>query len=139
MLTMLSHGGTMRGRAVIAGHDNADVPTAIIARHVGMVLEDPETQITATTVESEVAFALENQCVPTAEIRARVAEALALDLTPPSRIGTGICFLDHMVDQFTSHGQLGVTLRCGLAGAEAAAEPAEVVPCFAPRAGGQQA
>lgn len=44
-----------------------------------------------------------------------VAEAEVLNLTPPSKIGTGICFLDHMVDQFTSHGQLGVTLRCGTA------------------------
>ena len=56
-----------------------------------------------------------------------VAEALVLNLTPPSKIGTGICFLDHMVDQFTSHGMLGVTLRCGVvgksAGDAAAAEP----------------
>lgn len=43
-----------------------------------------------------------------------VAEAVVLNLVPPSKIGTGICFLDHMVDQLTSHGQLGVTLRCGL-------------------------
>ena len=40
------------------------------------------------------------------------AEAEVRNLSPPSKIGTGICFLDHMIDQFTSHGQLGVTLRC---------------------------
>lgn len=28
-----------------------------------------------------------------------VAECQVLNLTPPSKIGTGICFLDHMVDQ----------------------------------------
>lgn len=44
-----------------------------------------------------------------------VAEAEVLNLKPPSKVGTGICFLDHMVDQLTSHGQLGVTLRCGIA------------------------
>ena len=43
-----------------------------------------------------------------------VAEAQVLNLTPPSKIGTGVCFLDHMLDQLTSHGQLGVTLRCGI-------------------------
>ena len=43
-----------------------------------------------------------------------VAEARVLNLVPPSKIGTGICFLDHMVDQFTSHGMLGVTLRLSL-------------------------
>jgi imidazoleglycerol-phosphate dehydratase len=47
-----------------------------------------------------------------------LAECQVLNLTPPSKIGTGICFLDHMVDQFTSHGMLGVTLRCGIVGAE---------------------
>ena len=43
-----------------------------------------------------------------------VAEAEVLNLVPPSRVGTGICFLDHMIDQLTSHGQVGVTLRCGV-------------------------
>lgn len=35
-----------------------------------------------------------------------------------SKIGTGICFLDHMIDQLTSHGMLGITLRCGLVNVE---------------------
>ena len=52
--------------------------------------------------------------VSTATSGAVVAEACVLNLTPPSKIGTGICFLDHMCDQLTSHGQLGVTLRCGV-------------------------
>jgi imidazoleglycerol-phosphate dehydratase len=45
------------------------------------------------------------------------AEVLNIDLCTKvrSQIGTGICFLDHMIDQFTSHGMLGVTLRCGIA------------------------
>ena len=72
------HGGAYRGRGTVAGHDTVEVPTAIIARSVGMVLEDPETQLTAVTVEAEVAFALENQSMPTAEILSRVAEALDL-------------------------------------------------------------
>jgi len=41
-----------------------------------MVFQDPETQLTATSVEHEVAFALENLCVRADEIRIRVDEAL---------------------------------------------------------------
>lgn len=43
------------------------------------------------------------------------AEAQVRNLGPgPSQISTGICFLDHMIDQLTSHAQLDVTLRCGV-------------------------
>lgn len=57
-----------------------------------------------------------------------LAECLVLNLTPPSKIGTGVCFLDHMVDQFTSHGMLGVTLRCGIVGNAGEAGGAEPEP-----------
>lgn len=66
-----------------------------------------------------------------------VAEALVLNLTPPSKIGTGICFLDHMVDQLTSHAQLGVTLRCGL-GAATSAEGGAAAPEVSPTSGSKR-
>ena len=71
--------------------------------------------------------------VPFAEGRsgAVLAEARVLNLTPPSKIGSGICFLDHMLDQLTSHAQLGVTLRCGLVD-KASAQPRAEKDCFAP-------
>lgn len=69
-------GGEFFGAVTIAGHDAIDVPTSRLARHVGMVFEDPETQITATTVIEEAAFALENLGVPTEEMAVRVGEAL---------------------------------------------------------------
>ncbi|MFT8887993.1 MAG: energy-coupling factor transporter ATPase [Ethanoligenens sp.] len=47
-----------------------------IRRHIGMVFQNPDNQIVATIVEEDVAFALENMGVPTAEIRRRVDEAL---------------------------------------------------------------
>jgi energy-coupling factor transport system ATP-binding protein len=71
------HGGRMSGRITVAGLDAATRPTAELAVRVGMVLEDPESQITSTTLEAEVAFALENACVAPAEIRRRVDRALA--------------------------------------------------------------
>ncbi|CCV15147.1 energy-coupling factor transporter ATPase [Mesorhizobium sp. STM 4661] len=69
-------GGEFHGSVHIAGLDAIETPTSRLAQLVGMVFEDPETQITATTVEGEVAFALENLKVPTPEIARRVGEAL---------------------------------------------------------------
>ena len=69
-------GGDFFGSVTVAGLDAIDVPTSRLARHVGMVFEDPETQITATTVIEEAAFALENLCVPSDEMAVRVREAL---------------------------------------------------------------
>ena len=69
-------GGEFFGSVTVAGHDAIDMPTSRLARHVGMVFEDPETQITATTVIEEAAFALENLGVPSEEMATRVAEAL---------------------------------------------------------------
>lgn len=45
-----------------------------------------------------------------AESNRALAEAEVVDLGPRGAISTGICFLDHMIDQLTSHAQLGVTL-----------------------------
>jgi energy-coupling factor transporter ATP-binding protein EcfA2 len=69
-------GGEFFGTVTVAGLDAIDVPTSRLARHVGMVFEDPETQITATTVIEEAAFALENLGVPSEEMVVRVSEAL---------------------------------------------------------------
>ncbi len=77
-----SFGGRFFGHVTVMGLDTLEHPISHLARRVGMVFEDPETQLTATTVENEVAFALENLCVPREEIRARiprVLEAVRLD------------------------------------------------------------
>ena len=62
-------GGEFFGSVADRRADAIESPTSRLARHVGMVFEDPETQITATTVAEEVAFALENIEVPTSEIQ----------------------------------------------------------------------
>jgi len=57
-----------------------------VRRRVGMVFQNPDNQIVATTVEEDVAFALENLGVPTDQIRIRVDESLAaVDMTDYSR------------------------------------------------------
>ena len=50
-------------------------PTAIAAR-AGLVEQDPDAQICTLNVWQEVAFGPENLCLPTVEIRSRVAWAL---------------------------------------------------------------
>ncbi|WP_305849848.1 ATP-binding cassette domain-containing protein [Thermaerobacter sp. PB12/4term] len=47
------------------------------ARQAGVLFQDPEAQFCLFTVDEEVAFGLENRCVPPAAMPARVARALA--------------------------------------------------------------
>lgn len=49
-----------------------------IRRRVGMVFQNPDSQIVGMTVEEDVAFGPENLALPSAEIRQRVDESLAL-------------------------------------------------------------
>lgn len=49
-----------------------------VRQRVGMVFQNPDNQIVASTVEEDVAFGPENASLPPDEIRRRVDEALAL-------------------------------------------------------------
>ncbi len=49
-----------------------------VRQRVGMVLQNPENQFVASTVEEDVAFGPENQALPPKEIRRRVDEALEI-------------------------------------------------------------
>ena len=49
-----------------------------LALEVGMVFQDPDTQLFSPTVEDEIAFAPENLCLPSARIRERVEQVLDL-------------------------------------------------------------
>jgi energy-coupling factor transport system ATP-binding protein len=69
-------GGELYGSVRVAGLDTLAYPVSTLARTVGIVFQDPEVQLTATSVEHEVAFALENLCFKVAEIRKRIDEAL---------------------------------------------------------------
>jgi energy-coupling factor transporter ATP-binding protein EcfA2 len=71
------YGGRFFGRVTVAGLDTVDHPISTLARHVGVVFQDPETQLIATSVENEIAFALENLCVPREEIKERIPRVLA--------------------------------------------------------------
>lgn len=91
-VAIIGHNGS--GKSTLAKHFNALlVPTSgtvtvkgmktgdprnlwKIRQTVGMVFQNPDNQIVATTVEEDVAFGPENLGVPPAEIRRRVREAL---------------------------------------------------------------
>lgn len=93
-VAVLGHNGS--GKSTLAKHLNAillpsggkvwvtDMDTADenllleIRRTVGMVFQNPDNQIVASVVEEDVAFAPENLGVPSAEIRKRVDDALAM-------------------------------------------------------------
>ena len=65
------------GRVLVDGLDTREEQNLWPIRdRVGMVFQNPDNQIVAAVVEEDVAFGPENQGLPPAEIRARVAEAL---------------------------------------------------------------
>jgi energy-coupling factor transport system ATP-binding protein len=71
------YGGRFFGHVYVSNLDTVDHPISTLARHVGMVFEDPETQLIATSVENEIAFALENLLIPRDEILARIPRVLS--------------------------------------------------------------
>src|SRR6266498_1028968 len=72
-----SYRGELQGRVLVNGEDVRDFALAKLAQTVGTLLQDPEKQILGAHVKSEVAFGPENLSLPSAEVNARVAEALA--------------------------------------------------------------
>ncbi len=65
------------GTIIVDGLDTKDDENVWeIRKNCGMVFQNPDNQIVATIVESDVAFGLENMGVPTEEIIQRVDEAL---------------------------------------------------------------
>ncbi|MEN6392018.1 MAG: ABC transporter ATP-binding protein [Syntrophomonas sp.] len=71
-------GGMMDGQVWINGKNTRDFRVASLALEVGMVFQNPDTQLFSPTVEDEIAFAPENMCLPPAAIRERVDEVINL-------------------------------------------------------------
>jgi energy-coupling factor transporter ATP-binding protein EcfA2 len=71
-----TRGGWMHGRVTVAGLDTQAAGVVRLASRVGIVLEDPETQLFTTSVLNEVAFGPENLGIEPAEILRRAAWAL---------------------------------------------------------------
>jgi energy-coupling factor transporter ATP-binding protein EcfA2 len=71
-------GGVIRGEVRVAGLNPRSQPVAELARRVGLVFQESESQLFQYNVESEVAFGLENLGIPPADIHRRVSWALDL-------------------------------------------------------------
>ena len=84
------------GRVLVDGMDASDpAQFRAIRQRVGMVLQNPDDQLVATTVADELAFGLENLALASDEIHHRVEETLAaFDLEvhrryPPHKLSGG--------------------------------------------------
>ncbi|TLN18944.1 ATP-binding cassette domain-containing protein, partial [bacterium] len=90
-----SIGGTLKGEVLINDLNTQESGIAQLATQVGIVLEDPETQLFTTSVGAEVAFGPENLCQTPDEIRENVRWALdvvrlsGLEARMPSALSGG--------------------------------------------------
>ena len=69
--------GERTGEVRVGGVDPASTTVREMARSIAMVFDDPEAQLSQPTVADEVALGLENLALPSAEMPARIGEALA--------------------------------------------------------------
>jgi energy-coupling factor transport system ATP-binding protein len=71
------HEGELTGQVIVRSYGTRRARIGGLASLVGMVFQDPESQLVTSSVVDEVAFGPENLGVPRAEINQRVTEALS--------------------------------------------------------------
>jgi len=71
-----SFGGHFEGEVRVCGIHTRAVSVPELARKVGFVLQNAESQLVGLSVEEDIAFGLENIALPSEEISRRVAAAL---------------------------------------------------------------
>ena len=64
--------GDVKGEISVAGINTLQHHTYEMAKHVGLVFQNPENQLFALSIEKDVAFGLENNGVPREEMRRKV-------------------------------------------------------------------
>ncbi len=102
------HGGEVAGEVEVAGLDVRDHGPAALGGAVGMVAQDPETQVVSTTVRGEIELPLEMRGSSPAG-RARAVEEVALALAIPQ-------LLDRAVDTLSGGELQRVALAAALVG-----------------------
>lgn len=70
--------GVMTGKVMVNGQNLREISGARLSLEVGMVFQDPDSQLFSPTVEDEIAFAPENLCLPPERIRERVNKVMEL-------------------------------------------------------------
>ena len=99
------HGGGIEGELEVAGMDVRSHGPAELAEAVGMVAQEPETQVVSTTVRAEIELPLELRGVAPAA-RSRAVEEVALALA-----------IDHLLERTTDTLSGGELQRVALAAA----------------------
>ncbi len=79
-----SYSGKATGNLTIGGKNAFDLGIFGLSKMVGTVLQDSDGQFIGLTVAEDIAFALENDCIPTAQMR-REVEQIA-DLVDVKRV-----------------------------------------------------
>ena len=68
--------GDLKGKVIVDGIDTQESFVGYLSTRVGLLFQDPASQLISGSVEDEVAFALENIALPLEEIEARTDAAL---------------------------------------------------------------
>lgn len=68
--------GTLQGRLWLLEEDASRLTLPQFASRIGLVFQDPETQLFCSSVEEEIAFGPENLCLPSEDIEQRVRWSL---------------------------------------------------------------
>ncbi len=68
--------GKLSGEVLIDGENIQNLPLEKIITKIGIVFQNPDSQLFAPTVEDELAFGPENLCLPVEEIAKRIDLAL---------------------------------------------------------------
>lgn len=82
------YSGNMRGEVLIKGTPTTSMKIPQIATRLGIVFQEPDTQLFSPTVEDEVVFGPENLCLPREEIGERLKTALKLVGMEDFRLGS---------------------------------------------------
>lgn len=77
-LVPFSYEGDIEGSLTIKGQETKDLDIFTIAKTVGTVLQDPDGQFIGLSVGEDIAFSLENECVPQDEMKQTVVDTAKL-------------------------------------------------------------
>ncbi len=68
--------GELSGDVFIEGKNICEMSLCDVIKIVGIVFQNPDSQLFAPTVEDEIAFGPENLCLPREEIEKRITDSL---------------------------------------------------------------
>jgi energy-coupling factor transport system ATP-binding protein len=103
-LVPFSYKGEVTGSLTIMGEDVRDLDIFSLSKKVGTVLQDPDGQFIGLTVAEDIAFALENDCIPQTQMFDKVAEV------------SKMVEMEHFLDSSLHHLSGGQKQRVSLAG-----------------------